>query len=161
MRNNGHSPRPDGTDDTKVTQNAILSTPSNYHTAARLRVFLDSYARTGHVRLSCLAAGIAFKTHYRKLKSDPVYRAAFVQVEQHRDRLMWELMKRFQRECRRERVLPEVSATVTLLERMEAAEQGVRLLRQSYHRKTHAFAETLDDRSDYDSQTRFGCSWMG
>jgi hypothetical protein len=134
---NGPIPQPDDTDDTQ--DSPILSTPSNITTAARLRIFLDVYARTHHVLLSCAAAGIAFKTHYRKLASDPVYLAAFVRAEQRFDHLMWSLMKRFQRERRRERVLAEISATIHLMERMEAAEQGMRVFRQQKNiRRTSA-----------------------
>jgi hypothetical protein len=119
----------EGTDGTNDKQNSILSTPCNKTTPARLRVFLDVYTRTAHVRLACQAAGINHKTHYRHLATDPLYRLAVEQAELRIDRVMFGLIKRFRRERRRERVLAEVAASVNLLERMEAAEEGLAIIR--------------------------------
>jgi hypothetical protein len=59
----------------------ILSAPANRRTAGRMRVFLEAYERTGRVNEAARIAGITARTHYRKLKGDPTYRAAFEEAE--------------------------------------------------------------------------------
>jgi hypothetical protein len=67
------SPQSDDNDDNKSVP--ILSEPANKSTPARLRAFLDAYSKTGRLRRSLETAGISHNTHYRKLASDPAYRA--------------------------------------------------------------------------------------
>lgn len=70
---------PNPTNPTEIEE--ILSQPARKATAAKLRVFLDTYSRTGYVNQSCEAAGIARDTHYHKLETDPVYRRAFEKAQ--------------------------------------------------------------------------------
>lgn len=60
----------------------ILSQPAYAGIEARMRNFLETYSKTGRLIRACEKAGIAFRTHYRKLESDPVYRGAFEEAEQ-------------------------------------------------------------------------------
>jgi hypothetical protein len=73
------SQHPDVTDVTKSEE--ILSKPANKSTPARMRVFLDTYAKTGRVNRACEVAHITPRTHYRKLEDAPVYRQAFGRAE--------------------------------------------------------------------------------
>jgi hypothetical protein len=138
------SPQPNDTNDTKSEE--ILSTPAHKTTAARMRAFLDAYAKTGRVNRACEIARITRKTHYRKLE-DPIYRAAFdraaeqvgqmledTAVERALDgdnHLLLALLKRFRPEAYRERVSTEVSGTISLVDRMTAAVERVRLMRRN------------------------------
>jgi hypothetical protein len=47
-----------------------------------MRVFLEAYERTGRVSEAAAIAGTGRRTHYNKLKSDPVYRKAFEEAEE-------------------------------------------------------------------------------
>jgi hypothetical protein len=60
----------------------VLSRPANRRTAARLRVFLEAYERTGRVTEAARIAGIGRRTHYHKIKTDPAYRKAFEAAEE-------------------------------------------------------------------------------
>lgn len=55
----------------------ILSAPARKSTSRRVKAFLDAYAETGDVQSAAKAAGINRSMHYRRLESDPGYRAAF------------------------------------------------------------------------------------
>lgn len=44
------------------------------------RAFLATYAQVGNIRHACLAVGIARRTHYDWLETDPAYKAAFEQA---------------------------------------------------------------------------------
>jgi hypothetical protein len=139
------SPQPNDTNDTKSEE--ILSKPAHKTTAARMRAFLNAYARTGRVHQSCEIAHITHKTHYRKLESDPAYRQAFERAEQQvgqmledtaveraldgDNHLLLALLKRFRPEAYRERVSAEVSGTINLVDRMNAAVERVRLMRRN------------------------------
>lgn len=61
---------------------SVISKPAYKNTEARLRILLESYAGHGRLLRACEAAGIGFNVHYRRLQSDPVYRAAFEEAEQ-------------------------------------------------------------------------------
>jgi hypothetical protein len=138
------SQHPDVTDVTKSEE--ILSKPANKSTAARLRIFLDAYAKTGRVNRACEAAHITPRTRYRKLASDPAYRQAFENAKQEvgqmledtaveraldgDSHLLLALLKRFRPEAYRERVSAEVSGTISLVDRMTAAVERVRLMRR-------------------------------
>jgi hypothetical protein len=135
---------PNATNATKIEE--ILSKPAHKTTAARLRTFLDTYAKTGRVHRSCETAHITPKTHYRRFEVDPVYRQAFEKAEQQVGQLLEDvaveraldgdnhlllaLLKRFKSEAYRERVSAEVSGTINLADRMTAAVERVRLMRR-------------------------------
>ena len=122
----------------------ILSKPAYRSTPARLRVFLEAYAKTGRVNRACEAAGIAHKTHYRRLECDPVYRRAFEQAAEQvgqmledaavdralngDSHLLLALLKRFRPDAYRERVSADIS--ISLVDRMTAAVERVRMLRR-------------------------------
>jgi hypothetical protein len=128
------SQHPDVTDVTKPEE--ILSKPANKSTPARMRIFLDTYAQTGRVNRACEVAHITPRTHYRKLE-DPVYRQAFEKAEQQvgqmledaaveralngDSHLLLALLKRFRPALYREHVTTEVTGTIELVERMQAA----------------------------------------
>jgi hypothetical protein len=135
----------DDKDDKEIDD--VLSKPANKTTAARMRIFLDTYAKTGRVNRACEVAHIAHKTHYRKLESDPVYRQAFEKAEQRVGQMLEDtaveraldgdnylllaLLKRFRPEAYRERMSAEVSGTISLVDRMAAAVERVRLMRRN------------------------------
>jgi hypothetical protein len=56
---------------------SVLRAPANKRTSSRKRVFLEAYAGCGNVRAAAAAVGMNHKLHYRALKSDPEYKAAF------------------------------------------------------------------------------------
>ena len=140
----GPEGQPNDTDDTETEE--ILSKPANKSTPARMRVFLDTYAKTGRVNRACEVAHITPRTHYRKLEDDPVYRQAFERAESEvgqmledaaveraldgDSHLLLALLKRFKPEAYRERVSTEVSGTIGLVDRMTAAVERVRLMRR-------------------------------
>jgi len=131
----------DATDATKPEE--ILSTPANKSTAARLRIFLDSYAKTGRVHRACAIAHITPKTHYRRFEVDGVYRAAFQKAEQQVGQLLEDtaveraldgdnhlllaLLKRFRPEAYRERTSVEHSGSIDLVQIIEAQQRVVRM----------------------------------
>ena len=135
---------PDAPDVTDVTKTDILSKPANKSTPARMRIFLEAYAKTGRVNGACEVAHITPRTHYRKLESDPVYRRAFEQAEQQVGQMLEDaaveralegdthlllaLLKRFRPDAYRERVSADIS--ISLVERMTAAVERVRMLRR-------------------------------
>jgi hypothetical protein len=96
-----------------------------------MRVFLETYARTGRVNLACEAARITPKTHYRRLQSDPVYRRAFEDAEQQvgqmledvavdracngDSHLLLALLKRFRSDLYRERIEQQVSGELNMI----------------------------------------------
>jgi hypothetical protein len=138
-------PQPNDKNDKEIEE--ILSKPSYKSTAARMRIFLDTYAKTGRVNRACEVAHIAHKTHYRRLESDPTYRQAFERAEQQvgqmledtaveralngDSHLLLALLKRFRPEAYRERLSAEVSGTINLVDRMSAAVERVRLMRRN------------------------------
>lgn len=131
------------TDDTLDRVNKgkpILAQPAYAGIEARMRNFLEAYAKTGRLLRACATAGIAFRTHYRKLESDPVYRGAFEEAEQQAAQNLEDkvfdmavdddnlpaavvLLKRFRPALYRERSSVEVSGNIDLVERMKAADQ--------------------------------------
>jgi tRNA A37 N6-isopentenylltransferase MiaA len=125
----------------------LLSTSAHKRTEAKLRVFLENYAKTGRVLRACEAAGIDHNTHYRKLQADPTYRAAVEEAEQQvaqqiEDRVYdmamdgelqaaLALLKRFRPNLYRERASLEVSGSIDLVERMKAADQRLQVLQRN------------------------------
>jgi hypothetical protein len=99
------------------------------------------------VKHACEIAGIAFKTHYRKLHSDAVYRAAFEAAERDIGQMLEDcaveralagdnhllvvLLKRFRPEQYRDRISADVSGTFNLVERMKAANERVRSIQRN------------------------------
>jgi hypothetical protein len=58
---------PDATDVADVAKTeAILGNPANRSTPARMRVFLEAYAKTGRVSRASEVAHINPRTHHRK-----------------------------------------------------------------------------------------------
>ncbi len=121
----------------------LLSTPAHKRTDAKLRVFLENYAKTGRLLRACEAAGINHNTHYRKLQAEPTYRAAVEEAEQQvaqqiEDRVYdmamggelqaaLSLLKRFRPNLYRERASLEVSGTINLAQILEAEQRVVRM----------------------------------
>jgi len=58
-----------------------VSSQPGYSFARKARKFLAAFADTGRVNLACEIAGYSRDTHYQKLKTDAVYRAAFAEAE--------------------------------------------------------------------------------
>jgi hypothetical protein len=130
----------DDKDDKEIKE--ILSKPANKTTAARMRIFLETYAKTGRVNRACEVAHIAHKTHYRKLE-DPVYRQAFERAEQQvgqmledtaveraldgDNHLLLALLKRFRPETYREHTSIEHSGSIDLVQILEAQQRVVRM----------------------------------
>jgi len=144
------SPQPD---DTNGKDEKILSTPVNRSTPARMRFFLDAYSKTGRLLQACEAAGINHNLHYRKMQSDPTYRAAFEAAQQRVGQLLEDtameralagdnqllivLLKRFRPEQYRERIVAEISGTIHLAERLKAAEERMKIFRQQENAVVH------------------------
>lgn len=125
----------------------ILQQPAYAGIEVRMRNFLEAYSKTGRLLRACATAGIAFRTHYRKLESDPVYRAAFEEAEQTAAQNIEDkvydmaidddnlpaaivLLKRFRPNLYRERSSVEVSGNIDLIERMKAAEERLITLKR-------------------------------
>lgn len=101
--------------------------------------FLQFYAECGSVSAAAEAAGITRETHYKKLRVDEAYRAAFAEAEQAaaqsledlavervRDltydyQMHLALLKRFRPELYKDRVANDTTVTVNLADRLEAA----------------------------------------
>ena len=122
-----------------MTARAALATLSRTRTSARILKFLQLYSQSGNVTQACAAACITRETHYRKLREDEAYRAAFAEAEaaagQHLEDLAVQrvedgtydyqmhlaLLKRFRPELYRERTSVDTNITVNLADRLEAA----------------------------------------
>lgn len=125
----------------------ILSKRSYVNTEDKLRLFLEFYGKEGRIIRAAEAAGVSFNTHYRKLREDSEYRAAFEETEQHaaqhiEDALFTRaldgdvqaahiLLKRFRPELYRERVSTDVTVTVNLADRIKAADQRMLELKRN------------------------------
>jgi hypothetical protein len=112
-----------------------------------MRILNRTYAKTGRLNRACEAARVAFKTHYRKLQYDAVYRRAFEQAEQRvgqmledtaveralagDSHLLLALLKRFRPDAYRERVSAEISGTINLADRLTTAVERVRFMRRN------------------------------
>lgn len=123
------------TDSLEPAQEAQISTEV---TPRRMRIFLDYYAKTGHLARSCEAAGIHHKTHYRKLKSDPAYREAFEECIHQAGQLLEDrafelalegdthillpMLRRFRPEYR-ERAAMEVNGSIDLVDKLAQARE--------------------------------------
>ena len=101
--------------------------------------FLQVYAECGSVSQAAETAGITRETHYKKLREDEAYRAAFglaeqaaaqsledLAVERVRDltydyQMHLALLKRFRPELYKDRVANDTTVTVNLADRLEAA----------------------------------------
>jgi hypothetical protein len=109
-----------------------------------MRVFLDAYSRNGDVRRSCEIAGIAWKTHYRKLASDPNYQQRFAlaqkqlddlvdgevfcrAIEEKSDSVLMFLARGRMPDKYRDRASIEHSGTINLAQILEAEQRVVRM----------------------------------
>lgn len=109
----------------------ILTQPAYAGIEARMRRFIETYAQTGRLLRACETAGISFRTHYRKLESDPAYQAAFEEAEQAAAQRQEDnvtamaddgdlqaavvLLKRFRPALYRERSSVEISGSIDLV----------------------------------------------
>lgn len=107
-------------------------------TPIRVRIFLETYAKSGHLMRACEAAGIHHTTHYRKLKSDPAYREAFEECIQAAGQLLEDrafelalegdthillpMLRRFRPEYR-ERSAMEVTGSIDLADKLSQARE--------------------------------------
>jgi hypothetical protein len=128
---------------TDAKEAKLLTTPSNKKTEAKLRLLLEHYAKHGRLLRACEAAGIDHATHYRKLQSEPNYRAAVETVEQQAAQQLEDrvydmamegelqaalvLLRRFRPNLYRERTSLEVSGTINLAQILEAEQRVVRM----------------------------------
>src|SRR5262245_11506215 len=115
----------------------LVSSPTNKATEGKLKVFLEHYIKNGRIIKACEAAGMAFDTHYRLLRTDADYRAAFEEAEQGaaqqiEDALFSKavegdvqaaqiLLKRFRPDAYRERVSADITVTLDLAQRLTTA----------------------------------------
>lgn len=129
-------------DPIKAKKAKLLTNPAYRGTEAKFRVLIAHYAKHGRLMRACEAAGIDHSTHYRRLQSDPTYRAAVEeaeqQVAQHLEDGVYKmavdgelqaavvLLKRFRPQHYRERASLEVSGSIDLVERMKAADQRLK-----------------------------------
>jgi len=95
----------DSADVANVAQNDILSRPAHQKTLGRMQKFVDAYRQTGVIRTAAEMARISARTHYRKLREDPVYRVAFEQAEEEVGGLLEDLAVERVREGNRRLVL--------------------------------------------------------
>ena len=95
---------------------------------------------------ACEVAGVSFKTHYRKLQSDPAYRRPFELAEQQTgqkledaaveralagdSQLLLALLKRFRDDLYRERIQAEISGSVDLVERLQEGRTRLAAMRR-------------------------------
>ena len=54
----------------------ILTGRANFDSEAKFRLLIEHYAKNGKLYRACEAAGIEHSTHWRRMQSDPAYRAA-------------------------------------------------------------------------------------
>jgi hypothetical protein len=124
---------------TEKNDSLVLTGPTNLKTLPRLQAVLDIYSKTGKLMEACAQAGINHNTHYRKMGSDPAYRAAFEKAERQcvqrledtayeramagDNTLLVVLLKRFKPEHYRERASVDVTLTVNLADRLTQARQ--------------------------------------
>lgn len=120
---------------------SVVSSQARRSIQGRLRAFIENYAQCGRVIPACKAAGINHNTHYRKLQTDPEYRAAVERAEQEvaqqiEDKVFdmamggelqaaLALLKRFRPNLYRERSSVEVSGSVDLVDRLTQARNRV------------------------------------
>jgi len=123
----------------------LISKPAHRGTEAKLRVMLELYGKTGRIIRSCEMAGIGWNVHFRRMQSDPVYRAAFEEAEQQAAQRLEDkvyefaeagdaaaaiaLLKRFRPTQYREHTSIEHSGSIDLVARMKAADQRLIALR--------------------------------
>ena len=104
---------------------------------AKYQIVIDHYAKTGRLIRACETAGIDYTAHWRRMQSDPKYRAAIEEAEQSvaqevEDSVYdmaiagegWAatlLLRRFRPQHYRERAAVEIS--VDLVDRMKAADE--------------------------------------
>jgi hypothetical protein len=126
----------------------ILSNRAYRGTEAKLRMVVEHYAKNGRLVRACNAAGIDHATHYRRMQSDPTYRAAVEEAEQQVAQEVEDsvydmaiggeiqaaalLLKRFRPELYRERASLEVSGSIDLGDRLREARNRVITLRNEH-----------------------------
>lgn len=115
----------------ETKETAITSPDARRSIQGRLHAFIENYAQCGRVHEACRAAGINHNTHYRKLQSDPEYRAAVERAEQSVAQQVEDkvfdlamdgelqaaivLLKRFRPQLYRERASLDVSGEIDLV----------------------------------------------
>lgn len=116
---------------------SVVGPKAKQKTLPRVRAFLANYSRTGNIGKSAKAAGISVRTHYKRLKVDPIYAEAFLLVQEElvqslEDRavelalagnvtLLVILLRRFRPTKYREHIVQEHSGSIDLVERLQAA----------------------------------------
>lgn len=60
----------------------ILSTPAWHDSEAKYQKLIEHYANNGKLLRACEAAGIDHSSHWRRMRNDPVYRAAIEEAGQ-------------------------------------------------------------------------------
>ena len=117
----------------------IIGTKAYKNTEAKLRIFLEEYAKHGRLLRACKTAGLDFSIHYDRLKTDAIYREAFEVAEQRaaqdvEDRVYgWAmdddlqaavvLLKRFRPQLYRERISAEITGDITISDMLIEARQ--------------------------------------
>ena len=61
---------------------SVTSTRVRVENESKYRLLIEQYAKTGRVRHACKIADIEYSSHWRRLQSDPKYRAVFVEAGQ-------------------------------------------------------------------------------
>ena len=104
---------------------------------AKYQIVIDHYAKTGKLIRACKTAGIDYTAHWRRMQSDPKYRAAIEEAEQQVaqevedsvygmavDGESWAalaLLRRFRPQHYRERASVEVSGSLDLVDKLSQA----------------------------------------
>src|SRR5262245_58914266 len=127
--------------DSEETDGGTKGTDSAYNNiAGRMRSFLEAYSQSGRLKESLQRAGIAPNTHYRRLESNPAYRAAFAQaqkrlvdviedelfrrgVDGESDAILMFLARGHMPDKYRDRASLDVSGTINLAEKIKLADQ--------------------------------------
>jgi hypothetical protein len=119
----------------------VLGNPAYRGTEAKMRRMLKHYIQNGRLLQACEAAGINHSVHYRRMQSDPVYRAAVEEAEQAAAQRLedkvyqWAeegelqaaviLLKRFRPELYRERASIDVTANISISDMLTEARARV------------------------------------
>jgi hypothetical protein len=105
-----------------------------------MRMFLDTYARTGNMTGAARKAGITLARHYQQLEADPEYRKDFAAAQQQlagrledlvfrralagSDELLIFILRAWLPERYREHVIQEISGSITISESDATAARG-------------------------------------
>lgn len=123
----------------------ILSTKARQGSEAKYRRLIEHYAKNGKLERACKAAGIEHSTHWRRMQSDPVYRAAIEEAGQQSAQVVedtvydlavqgeqWAAMailRKFRPNDYRDR--PAVEVTIDLAQRIQEGHQRVIEMRKA------------------------------